>query len=222
MTDPPRSGVGLFSRRKDIAALTIVFCFGALMNAFGMVSPVYELESWLGRLLHVNREAPVLGLIFAVFLVVEPAILLGLATWATRALAGVQLAPLKLLTRYTYAFVPLGFGMWLAHYGFHFFSGLYTIIPVTQNALASLGLRVTPQWTLTGLPGYIVQPLEFGFLLLGLAGSLLVAWRLAAEDSPDHSFRAFAPWAVVALLLWCASLWLMTQPMEMRAMIMAG
>lgn len=224
MIDPQRSGVGLFSRRKDIAALTIVFCFGALMNAFGMVSPVYELESWLGRVLHINREAPILGLIFAVLLIVEPAILLGLATWITRAWAGVQRAPLQLLIRYSYALVPLGFGMWLAHYGFHFFTGLYTIIPVTQNAVASLGWGIlgAPHWTLTGLPKYVVEPLEFGFLILGLSGSLLVAWRLAEEDSPDYAFRAFCPWAVVCLVLWIASLWLMTQPMEMRAMIMAG
>ncbi len=58
MVDPRRSGVGYFSRRKDIAALALVFCFGALMNAFGMVSPVYAVESWLGRLLaHQERSA---------------------------------------------------------------------------------------------------------------------------------------------------------------------
>src|ERR1700689_4264463 len=50
MTDPMRSGVGLFSRRKDIAALSLVFTFGALVNAFGMVSPVYAFESWIAGL----------------------------------------------------------------------------------------------------------------------------------------------------------------------------
>ena len=48
-TDPLRSGIGYFSRRKDLAALAIVFTFGALLNAFGMVSPVYAVESWLGN-----------------------------------------------------------------------------------------------------------------------------------------------------------------------------
>ena len=46
------------------------------------------------------------------------------------------------MVRYTYGLAPLGFGMWLAHYGFHFLTGLYTIIPVTQSALASLGWPV--------------------------------------------------------------------------------
>jgi ferredoxin len=224
MTDPHRSGVGFLSRRKDIAALTIVFTFGALMNAFGMVSPVYVVETWLGRLMHVHSQAPVLGLLFAIFLILEPALLLGLAAWITRAWAGVKRAWLPLIVRYTYSLVPLGFGMWLAHYGFHFFTGLYTIIPVTQNALADLGWSFLgePRWTLVGIPRYVVEPLEFGFLMLGMAGSLMVAWHLAEEDSEEHPIRAFAPWAAVCLLLLLASIWLMVQPMDMRATMMAG
>ena len=63
--DPQRSGIGRFSQRKDISALVTVFTFGALLNAFGMVSPVYALEAWLSRKLHLSHQAPVLGLIFA-------------------------------------------------------------------------------------------------------------------------------------------------------------
>lgn len=224
MIDPPRSGVGVLSRRKDIAALTIVFCFGALMNAFGMVSPVYAVETSLGRLLHIQSEGSVLGLLFAIFLVVEPAILLGFAAWIARAWGGVKRAWLPLMIRYTYSLVPLGFGMWLAHYGFHFFTGLYTIVPVTQSAIADLGWSFggEPHWTLVGIPRYVVEPMEFGFLLLGMAGSLLVAWRFAEEDSAEHAVRAFAPWAVVCLLLLLASIWLIMQPMDMRATMMAG
>jgi hypothetical protein len=224
LVDPLRSGIGYFSRRKDLAALALVFSFGALLNAFGMVSPVYALEDWLGKLLHVNQEAPVLGLIFAFFLVVEPVILLGFAAWLTRALSGSNRAILPLAVRYSYALVPLGFGMWLAHYGFHFFTGLLTFIPVTQSALADLGVRIlgAPRWTLTGLPVRFVQPMEFGFLVLGLAGSLLVAYRLSEEDFADRPMRAFAPWAAVCLLIWISSVWLMLQPMEMRATLMSG
>ena len=64
LTDPLRSGIGYFSKRKDLAALVLIFTFGALLNAFGMVSPVYAVENWLGRLLHVSHESPVLGIIF--------------------------------------------------------------------------------------------------------------------------------------------------------------
>ena len=82
--DSLRSGIGYFSKRKDLAALAIVFTFGALLNAFGMVSPVYAVEAWLGRSLHLHTEAPVLGIIFAAFLILEPVLLLAGAAWAAR------------------------------------------------------------------------------------------------------------------------------------------
>ena len=222
--DPIRSGIGYFSRRKDIAALAVVFSFGALLNAFGMVSPVYALEAWMGKLLSVRNEAPMLGIIFLVFLVVEPVILLGAASWLTRALGGSKLTLIPLAVRYIYALVPLGFGMWLAHYGFHFFTGILTIVPVTQASLANLGAHFlgTPLWTWTGLPTRFVQPIELGFLLLGFAGSLIVAHNLAEEDCAAQPMRAFVPWAGVCLLVGLASVWLMFQPMEMRAMLMGG
>jgi hypothetical protein len=129
-----------------------------------------------------------------------------------------------LLVRYSYGLVPMGFGMWLAHYGFHFLTGLYTIIPVTQNAFASLGwpLLGEPRWTLTGLPANAVQVIEIGFLVLGFAGSLAVTHGLAEEDSPATPLRAFIPWAAVCAVLFSAALWLIFQPMEMRATLMSG
>jgi hypothetical protein len=151
-------------------------------------------------------------------------VLLGLAAGLTKAWSGSPRAIVPLAVRYSYALAPLGFGMWLAHYGFHFFSGLYTFIPVTQNLFASLGWPIlgAPLWRLTGIPSRFIQPMEIGFLLLGLAGSLLVAFRLAEEDSPGKVIRAFAPWALVSVTIWLASVWLMYQPMEMRAMLMGG
>ncbi|MBZ5629138.1 MAG: FesM [Acidobacteriia bacterium] len=224
MGDPFRSGIGYFSRRKDLAALAIVFTFGALLNAFGMVSPVYAVESWMARMLHVTHEAPVLGLVFTAFLVAEPVLLLGVAAWITRTWAGSRRAMPALMTRYSYGLAPLGFGMWLAHYSFHFFTGLYTAIPITQNAIASLGRAYLgePRWTLTGLPLRAVQPLQVGFLMLGLTGSLLVTHRLAQDDCGDHPMRAFVPWAAVCLLIWVGAIWLIFQPMEMRATFMTG
>jgi hypothetical protein len=224
MVDPMRSGIGRFSQRKDLAALAIVFSFGALLNAFGMVSPVYAIESWLASVLHVSSKAPVLAVIFAALLIVEPALLLGAAAWLTRVWGGSQRAALPLAVRYTYGLVPLGFGMWLAHYSFHFFTGLYTVIPVTQSAVASLGRAFLgePRWTLLGIPLRAVQPLQIGFLVLGLMGSLFVIHRLAQDDCSDHPVRAFVPWATVSVVLWLAAIWLMFQPMDMRGTFLAG
>lgn len=221
--DPPRSGIGFFSRRKDLAALAIVFTFGGLLNAFGMVSPVYALQSLLASVLRVNHEAPTLGVIFMLFLVVEPVLLLGLAAWLTRRWGGSKSALAPLALRYAYGLAPLGFSVWLSHYCFHFLTGLPTFIPPLQSAVANIGLPFPgePQWGLGGLPENAVYPMELGFLGLGLAGSLMVIHRLAEEDSASSPMKAFAPWAGLCALLWLSAIWLMSQPMEMRGTFLA-
>jgi len=224
MTDPPRSGVGYFSRRKDLAALATVFTFGALLNAFGMVSPVYALQRWLAGVLHLQREAPVLGLIFAFFLVVEPVLLFGLAAGLSKKWGGAKEAIIPLSIRHSYGLVPLGFAVWLSHYAFHFLTGIFTFIPIFQSALASIGWPILgePHWGLAGMPKSAVYPLELGFLGLGLLGSLLVSYRLTEEGSAQRPGLAFAPWAGLCALLWIAAMWLMSQPMEMRGSFLSG
>lgn len=223
--DPSRSGIGRFSRRPDLAVLAIVFTFGALLNAFGMVSPVYAVEAWLADLLGTRSEASVLGLIFAAALVAEPMVLLGLAAWLTRRWAELREGLLPIIIRYAYALVPLGFGVWLAHYGFHFLTGFWTFVPVVQSKLADLGWPVlgAQRWDLGPvLPMSWLYPVELGFMGLGWLGSLLVAYRLAEKDAPDGPWRAFLPWAGLSLLLLLAAMWLMAQPMEMRATFLGG
>ena len=211
-TDPMRSGLGIFSRRSDLAALVVVFTFGALLNAFGMVSPVYALESWVARVSGVQREFPVLVFVFGLFLVVEPLLLIGVAAWLTRVWGGGRKPIVAVAVRYSYVLAPLGFGIWLAHYGFHFLTGLYTIVPVTQAALGG-----QPHWGTPGFAPNVVQLFEFGFVFLGLLGSLLVSYSIARAEKVDHPSRIFALWAIVALIITAGALWLMSQPMEMRA-----
>jgi hypothetical protein len=168
----------------------------------------------------------VLGVLFAACLVVEPAALLGAAAWMSRRWSGRQEPLLPLVIRFSYALVPLGFGIWLAHYCFHLLTGLLTVVPVAQSALADLGMPLlgSPNWRLTGLPVGLVKPLDQCFLSLGLIGSLLVAWQIAAreEAGSPRTWRAFAPWAGLCVLLWLTALWLLAQPMEMRATFLGG
>jgi polyferredoxin len=232
--DPWRSGIGRFSRRSDLAALAIVFTFGALLNAFAMVTPVYALEDWLAGLLNTRSELPVLATIFFVGLVLVPLALTGLAGWLSWWSTGHSRAGLSLrdtVTRYAYALVPMGFGIWLAHYAFHFLTGFWTFVPVAQSFVADIWgkpLLGTPRWDLGPLlpPGWL-YPLELGILGLGWLGSLLVAYRLAARDEADDEgvaapWRAFLPWAVLLSVLLAAAIWLMGQPMEMRGTMFAG
>ena len=222
--DTMRSGIGFLSRRKDLMALAIVFTFGALLNAFAMVSPVYVFEQWLARRMGVTTEAPVLATVFGLFLVVEPLVLIGVAAWITRVWGRSQRTLIALAMRYSYSLVPIGFGIWLAHYSFHFLTGLFTFIPVTQAALADLGAAILgqPQWTLVGLPVNVVQVFEVGFILLGLFGSLLTSYLLAATDEMVRPVRVFIPWAALSLLIAAAALWVMSQPMEMRGLVLGS
>lgn len=224
VADPRRSGIGRLSKRPDLAAFGVVFMFGALVNAFGMVSPVYAFKSWLSQRLGLHSEVSQLGFIFFVGLVLEPLVLLTLAAQATRLLTGNGKPLLQTVVRYAYSIVPLGFAMWLSHYSFHFLTGLWTFIPVTQNALWKLGWPVLgmPQWQLGGLPQAQVHVVEMSFLGLGVLGSLGVGYRIAREESPSRAVLAFAPWALLTLILWLSALWLLAQPMEMRATMFAS
>lgn len=217
-TDTRRSGIGRFSNRKDLSVLALIFTFGALLNAFGMVSPVYAVQDWLAGVLNTTSEAPILGVLFFLMLVVEPVVLLGLAAYITRTWTASGEKLLPVVMRYAYALVPFGFGLWVAHYSFHLLTGIWTVIPVIQSTLADGGISLLgdPLWRLSGLPEELVYPLELGFLSLGLLGSLLVAYRISVRDYKARPRQAFIPWAVLCVVLFCAAVWLLNQPMEMR------
>jgi polyferredoxin len=216
--DPLRSGIGFLSRRKDFAALTIVFTFGALLNAFGMVSPVYALEQWLARAFGIRYELPVLSFVFVLFLIVEPVLLLDITAWLTRVWGKSQKPKLAIAVRYAYSLAPLGFGIWLAHFSFHFLTGFFTLLPVTQAAVGVLG---EPRWGVTGLAPNLVQVFEFGFITLGLLGSLLVTYAIAAADE-RRPLRVFVVWAALSMIIAAGAFWLMSQPMEMRAVTLGS
>lgn len=214
--DTRRSGVGFLSERPDLAALATLFTFGALLNAFGMVSSVHGVYAWLGHALGISAETPLLGTLFFIGLVVEPIAFLALAGALTRHAAASTERLLPLITRFAYALVPLGFSVWVAHYSFHALSGIWTVIPVMQDALG-IG---SPAWHLRGVPPSLVLPFEYGIMALGILGSLLVAYRIAERDYAERARAAFAPWAALILALGAAAMWLMAQPMEMRGMMM--
>jgi ferredoxin len=216
--DPLRSGVGFLSKRNDFAALAIVFTFGALLNAFGMVSPVYAFEQWLANAFGLHYELPVLALVFVLFLIVEPVFLLGGAAWLTRLWGQNRKPLLAVAVRYAYSLAPLGFGIWLAHFSFHFLTGFYTVIPVTQSAI---GVPGEPHWGVPGLAPNVVQLFEFGFIVLGLLGSLLVSYGIAAAEEV-RPLRVFIVWALLSLIIAAGAFWLMSQPMEMRAVTLGS
>ena len=122
---------------------------------------------------------------------------------------------------YAYALIPLGAGLWLAHYGFHFLTGVGTIVPVTQRAaLDAFGRAVLgePAWGWLGLKPGQVFPLQIGAILLGALGAAILVQRISDRDHADRALAAAAPWMLLLAALTGAALWILSQPMDMRGM----
>ena len=216
-----RSGVGWFSRRHDIAGLAVLFAFGGMLNAFAMVAPVYRLESWMAHALGASSEAPVLALLFVMSLGVAPLVLVGGAAALTRLIVGDTTGTLRsTAANYSYALVPFGIGMWTAHYGFHLLTALLTVVPITQNianGLAGWTVLGEPFWRWTGMRPGSVFPIQIGCILLGAMGSLALAYRISDRDYAENPGPPTVPWAGVIVALASIAIWILSQPMEMRA-----
>lgn len=221
LADPRRrSGVGVIGARVDLAALVVIFVFGAYLNAFAMVAPARRFEAWLGSLVGTTSEAVTLGLILAMTLVVVPALLLGLAGWLTVTLSQSRETVGAVVTPMVYGLVPLGFGLWVAHYGFHLLTGIFTAVPVTQSAAIDwLGRPVLgePLWQWAGMRPNAVLPIQLGVIALGAMGSLGITSLISSRQWPEGTRGAGAPWLLLILALAVAACWILFQPMEMRA-----
>lgn len=209
-----RSGVGLPAKRPDLAGLSALFLFGGLLNAYAMTQGAYGFAERLAASLGTRTPTPVLGLLFLLGLAVLPgALLLGAAALSRRegslGAAVMRQAP---------CLVPLGLGVWAAHYGFHLLTGLGTIVPAVQAAardLAGAEFLGRPLWGLGGLSPSAAQGVGQGLLAMGLFGSLTAAKRLE-----DAAVRA-GPWLLLCLLLWAAAAWVLGQPMPMRGVFVS-
>lgn len=226
-SDWRRSSIGRLSDRPDVAALAITLTFGAFVNAFGMVSPFEPFEVWLAGLLQTSSRAVVLLLVFGLGFVVVPGAMVGLAALGGRVISGSPEPLARIATRYSYGLVPIGFGMWLAHDGFHFMVGALTIVPVAQSFLGDVGVPILgrPRWGLAALvPLSWITPIELALLELGLLGSLVTIQQIArnAGHGPADAWRSALPWWLLALLLFGAGWWLMHQPMQMRGTLSVG
>jgi cytochrome c oxidase assembly factor CtaG len=226
--DPFRSGIGRFGTRTDLAALIVVLTFGALTNAAGMVGPVVDeldrLRTWLG-----DPPAWVTTTLFTLLgLVVLPATSVGLAAALSRRWGKFAGSVVDVATRFAYGLVPIGFGVWLSHYSFHFLTSWETALPATQRALQDLG------YTFGGEPRYqcaCCRPvgdwlvrLELLFADAGLLLSLYTGYRIAQREAsrPSRALAGFAPWGVLILLLFVAAVWIVFQPMQMRGTLPGG
>ena len=221
-SDPLRSGIGRFGKRPDLVVLILILVFGAFANAAGMVGPVVEWQERLRALLGHCSPLLVTSLYYLLGLLVLPLVTVGSAAaisccWGR---LGGNLSDVAM--RFSYSLLPLGFGMWLSHYSYHFLGSYETVVPAMQRFFGNLGWQILgePAWGLAccrpvaeWLPRLEVVSLDLGLLL-----SLYTGYRIALNQCPERlrAVGAFLPWGVLIVVLFATGVWIILQPMQMR------
>jgi cytochrome c oxidase assembly factor CtaG/polyferredoxin len=216
--DSRGSGIGRLSQRPDVAALALSLAFGAFVNAAGMTRPVMMwMHHWHAEL-RLSSMTPVVTVFYVLSLLIVPGILVAACAWASRYWGRLKLTWTSVICSFAPALIPVGFGMWLAHFSNHLLAGWSTIIPVIGRILAataSVGglVAFVPDW----LPS-----MELIFLDAGLLSTLYIVWRVASRvaDGARSSVPVLLPWALLASALYSAGVWIVFQPMQMRGMMM--
>jgi hypothetical protein len=218
-----RSGSGQLRDRPDLAALVLVLVFGAFANAGGMVGPVLAWQESLARRLSLRTPLAITTAYYLVALIVLPLLAVGLAAVVSDRWGGVRAKRWESAVRFSFALIPIGFSMWLAHYGYHLLTSYRTAIPAAQRFAAGLGwpglgepawgdscCLPAPDW----LPRFEIVCLDLG-LLLSLYTGYQIAFNCATRPG-----RAFAPWALLIASLFATGVWIVLQPMQMRGTVM--
>ena len=193
--DHRRSGIGRFGRRLDLAALVIVLVFGAFTNAGWMTGPAIDSQDRIASAVGPQFAFLSTAALYLAALIVWPLVLVGGATVLCQRW-GQPIASLReIVTSYSYALVPMGFAMWLSHYGFHLVTGYLTAVPTSQRFLMDRGWTIlgSPDWNrgcCSSAPGWLLLA-QIVCLDLGLLLSLHTGYRIALSRQPNVS-RAFA------------------------------
>lgn len=218
----------ILPKRWDVSLLLIGLTFMGLMNAFGMVSPVYDLMRNLAQELGLNQlgwsapiiELMVLLIIFGIGCLLLPVVLTLMTARLTQILTATKSRSLRdTVAHFAPSFVPLSLGIWIAHYGFHFLVGMFTIVPVLQSFLIDhsiFWLGATPDWTLVGVDEVIVGVIQAIALISGFIGSSLLAERAARRGYGRKAPLAFISWALLFLAITYVAVQIFSLPMEMR------
>jgi cytochrome c oxidase assembly factor CtaG/ferredoxin len=219
--DQFRSSIGRFAERTDLAALVLVLVFGAFVNSAVMSLPVENALAFFRLTLDLIPRPVILLIFFALALGLLPLVTVAGCAFVSRQFGSITATLRATACRFAMTLAPLGAAMWLAHFGFHFFTGLLTPIPVIQRVLLDLHLATGAPWWSLRMPA-IPQLLDFQCLALdfGLLGSLYFAWKVSSGLAGTRkALRAFLPWAVLLTSLYLCGVWIVFQPMEMRGML---
>lgn len=218
--DRIRSVVGRYAQRPDVAfavgvsvssawvAMALMALPGLAGWGVGLRPEVGTLLAFLGGLLLLGGLAAVAGAV-------------GREVLSSEGRVG-----FRWTTENVIHLAPMGFGLWAAHWVAHLGVGLPLLGPILHRRMAdALGLG----WPvgLPGLPLVFRETLPVAQVLLVDAGFIATLWLLWTVSGRWTSrwgerWRAFLPWATIAMVLHGMALWLLLQPMPPRGTLAQG
>ena len=210
---------GAWPARWDVSLLVIGLAFWGALNAFGMVPPVYDLQRVLADTLGTRSDFVVLLVLFALGGVLLPTALTLAAARLAQTLTGTarRWSLRRTVAAFAPAFVPLGFGVWFAHYSFHLLIAPLALIPVLQEFLGQPG-----DWARfgAGVDAGVIAAVQAVALLGGFVWSLVLAQSAALRLYRRRALHGLIPWALLLAGLLLFTLYLMSLPMEMRGSVL--
>ncbi len=210
----------LKKRDFSLGVVAIVFAFVCLANAVGMIGPFVDIQRAIGNLTGLRDNFWSYTLIFLILSLGLPALFGWLATWLTQKLARSS-EPLPLIfKRYALGLLPLSFGIWIAHYFFHFVIGGAGVWPTIQDLFSRLGLPILgrPQWrTEPLLPYEFIFPVQLILVYGGFMASGIAIYQISRKMYKKKvARRAMLAYLGLALLIAIAAALILAQPMQAR------
>jgi polyferredoxin len=208
---PPTQELWFIQKPKlEEAFLAAVIMGIVFVQNVTMLQVWKDLLAWFEAATGVQNYLVAFTLAFIVAMAI-PVGLVALAAWFTRRFNGASVT--ENFARFGYALIALDVAGHIAHNLFHLLAEGKGVI---FTALALFGREVhgaSPALLDSGA----IQLLQFGLILLGFAGSLYTAYRIARHNAAGRRSRAaFVPFAALITLLAVVNFGLFMLPMAMR------
>ncbi len=189
-TEIYRSGIGKIETRKDFQFAILTFFFLGFLNAFMMTAPAQNFRAFVHPFF--PNELLLIAITFLFFALVLPFLFFYFPAKLMKQSASDSIV----------ALLPLGVGLWSAHYSFHFLTGLLAFTPL-------LGINLSTKWM--GLSPSQAVPVEMGLLFLGALISFFLLWKKQKKTLMKYYSLAL----FITLTAFC--FWILLQPMQMRS-----
>ena len=196
--------------------LPVAFLASVIMGIV-FVQNITMLDIWNGVLgwfegsLGLTSYPVTFTIAFLALMAVPVGLLFGASALAAR---GNGKTVLENFARFGYAIIPLDMAGHIAHNLFHLLAEGKAI---GHTALGLFG-KAVPEASSAILDSATIQVLQYALVALGMVASVYTALRLARGTTESKAGRAtaFAPYALLMLLLAAVNVWLFSMPMGMR------